>query len=108
MLSTDLAKISKDYFIKSSLGVAQAALFSAFPYLNIPPFNFLIAQGLKWLIVKVADGLELISFFIYVDLRTTEEGAAYVKAAHLAESLQTEEARRAADEAFKRLVSFTS
>ena len=108
MLSSDLAKISKDYFIKSSLGVAEAALFSAFPYLNVPPFNFLIIKGLTWLIQKIADGLELLAFFTFVDLRTSEEGNAYVKAAHAANTLQTEESRRLADEAFKRLVSFTS
>lgn len=106
MTTDELVKINKDYFIKTSSVVAKATILGAFPYLDFPPINLLINQAIGWLMGKIADGLELSAFFIYVDFRVDAQGKDYVQAAHEADRLQTEEARIKADEAFKRFAKF--
>ncbi len=106
MKSDDLVKINKDFFIKSATAAGKTAVFTAFPYLSMPPFSLLIDQGISWLVSKIADGLELSAFFLYIDFRVDKQGKEYVEAAHEADKLQTEEARRKADEAFKRFARF--
>lgn len=108
MTSNDLAKISKDYFLKSSITAASAVVLASFPFLNVPPINLIVNKAISWLMNQVADKLELLSFFLYIDLRTDQEGMDYVKAAHEANILQTEEAMAKADAAFKRFAKFTN
>lgn len=108
MQTSDLVKINKDVFIKAASVSAKTAIFVALPYLNVPPFNFIINKAVDWIIGKVADSLELLAFFAYIDFRVDQQGKDYVLAAHEAELLQTEEARRKADEAFKRFIRLTN
>lgn len=106
MITDELVRINKDYFVKASSISLKAAIFGALPYLNVPPLNFLVGKLVDWIISKVADGLELGAFFIYIDMRVDQQGKEYVSAAHEANTFQTEESRRKADEAFKRFVKF--
>ena len=106
MTTKELVQLNRDIFIKTSSMTAKTAIFTAFPYLNIPPLNFLINQALDWIILKIADGLELSAYFIYTDIRVEKEGRDYIDALKNANTLQTEESQRLADEAFKRLISF--
>jgi len=108
MTTDDLVKINKDYFTKLSQAAAKTAVFTAIPYLNIPPINFIISKLIDWIVSKIADGLEIATFFIYVDLRVNTQGRDYVLAANEAEKLQTEESRKKADEAFKKFAHFNS
>jgi len=108
MLTSELVKINKDYFIKAASMSANAAIFVAFPYLNFPPLNILIEQGIKWLVGRIANGLELLAFFTYIDFRVDAQGAAYVVASREANRLQTEESRKKADEAFKVFAKFNT
>ena len=69
MTTAELVKINKDFFTRSANLAAKTAIFTAFPYLNVPPLNYLINQAIGWLVGKIADGLELSAFFIYTDFR---------------------------------------
>ena len=104
----DLVKVNKDYFIKASTIAIKVAIFEALPYLNVPPFNFLINQVVNWLVAKLASSLELLAFFTYIDFRVDQQGREYVQAAHEAERVPTEEMRKKADEAFKRFAKFNN
>lgn len=108
MTTDELVKINKNYFKKSSLIAAKTAVYGAFPYLNVLPISLIINQAIDWLVEKIADGLELSAFFVFIDMRVDAQGKVYVKAAHEAELLQTEEARKKADEAFKLFINFKS
>ena len=108
MTTDEIVRINKDYFIKTATVAARAAILVAFPYLNIPPFNLLINQGISWMVKKIADGLELSAFFIYIDFRVDAQGKDYVLAAHNANNNPTEENMRIADAKFKAFVSFKS
>ena len=103
-----MVKINKDYFVKSSSILAKTAIFTAFPYLNFPPVNFLINQAINWTVGKIADGLELSAFFVYIDFRIDKQGREYADAARAAEIGQTEELRIKADEAFKAFAHFNN
>ena len=100
MTTSELVKINKDFFIRSANLASKTAIFTAFPYLNIPPLNYLINQAIEWLVGKIADGLELSVFFIYVDFRVDEQGNSYTKASQEAYKNPTEENKKRADEAF--------
>lgn len=108
MTTDDLVKISKSYFINVASAAAKSAVFLYIPFLKLPFFNTLTNKAVDWLIEKIADTLELSAFFVYVDFRVDAQGKEYVLAAHEADKLQTEEARRKADEAFKRFAKFNS
>lgn len=108
MTTEDLVKINKDYFIKVSVITAKGAIFAAFPYLRVVPLSYLIDQGIGWMVTKIADGLELSAFFVYIDFRADKQGCEYVYAAHEADNLKTEESRKKADEVFKRFARFTN
>jgi|ERR1017187_9182893 hypothetical protein len=108
MTSDDLVKINKDYFVKVGESAAEVAVFSSFPFLSVQPFKFVTDQAINWVVTKIADGLELTAFFLYVDLRTSTEGLNYVQAAHKANQTQSEDDRKAADALFTVLVSFKS
>jgi len=106
MTTDELVRINKGYFIKVITVAAKTAIVGAFPFLATPPFPLILDKALNWLITKVADILEVGSYFIYIDYRVDEQGRAYVQAAHEADKLQTEEARIKADEAFKKFARF--
>lgn len=108
MTTDELVKISKNYFIKVASTAAKTAVFTYVPFLKLPFFSTITNKAIDWLIGKVADTLELGAFFIYVDFRVDAQGKDYVLAAHEAEKLQTEEARKKADEAFKKFAHFNS
>jgi hypothetical protein len=108
MTTNDLVKINKSYFILAASTAAKTAIFVAFPYLNVPPVNFLINKAIDWLISKIADALDLLLFFEYIDFRVDQQGKEYVDAAHLAMKVPTEENIRKADEAFKSFAHFNS
>ena len=102
MTTDELVRINKNYFVITANTAAKNAVFVAFPYLNVPPLNFLVSQAISWIVNKIADGMELGAFFIYVDFRVDAQGKEYVQATHDAEKLKTEESRIKADLAFKR------
>jgi hypothetical protein len=106
MTTDELVRINKEYFVKASESAVKIAFFGAFPYLNVPPFNLIIDQGLNWIVRKIADGLELSAFFTFVDLRVSEQGREYVAATIQANKTQSVEDIRIADEKFKSLVKF--
>jgi hypothetical protein len=108
MTTAELVRINKDYFVKTATVAAKTAIFVAFPYLKIPPLNLLIDQGISWMVKKIADGLELSAFFIFVDFRVDAQGKDYVLASHNANNNPTEENMRIADEKFKIFASFKS
>ena len=108
MTTEELVRINKDYFIKASSLAMKVAIFEAFPYLNVPPLNYLINQAIGWLVNKLAATLELAAFFTYIDFRVDKQGKDYVLAAHEADRVPTEEMKRKADEAFKRFAKFTN
>lgn len=108
MTTDELVKINKDYFIKVTTTAAKTALVGAFPFLVTPPFPFLLDKALNWIITKVADALELGSYFIYIDYRVDAQGKAYVEAAHEAEKNPTTENIQKANDAFKKFIKFTS
>lgn len=87
---------------------ASVAIFTAFPFLNTPPFNYLTNKAISWLMSQIADKLELISFYEYIDLRVDAQGKDYVQAAHDANIQQTEESLKKADDAFRAFVKFTN
>ena len=110
----DLVKINKDVFIKIASTASKGAVLSAFPYL-LGPFAYLINKSLDWIVLKIADGLELASFFVYIDFRVDAQGKAYVESVKKCQEIektgtpyQIEEARRIADEKFKIFVKFTT
>ena len=107
MRAEELIEVNKTYFVKASEIAVKTAIFGAFPYLNRVPFNFLISKAVDWIIIQVANNLAMQAFFIYVDFRVNKDGKNYVQAAHIANTLQTEESRKAADEAFKRFARFS-
>lgn len=108
MTTDDLVRINKDYFVKTASMASKTAVFAAFPYLNVPPFNFIISKALAWIINKTADEAELGLFFMYTDLRVDKQGEEYVLAAHAAMLVPTEENLRIADEKFKAFIHFNS
>jgi hypothetical protein len=101
MTTNEIVKINKNYFIITASTAAYTAVFVAFPYLNIPPLNFLIKKAIGWLIAQIADALELASFFIYIDFRASTQGKDYMAAAHLANNQPTEANLKDADAKFK-------
>ena len=108
MQTSDLVKINKDVFIKAASVSAKTAIFAALPYLNVPPINFIINKAVDWIVGTIANSLETLAFFTYIDFRVSQQGKDYVLAAHAADTLQTEESRRKADEAFKRFIRLTN
>lgn len=75
-----LVKINKDFFIQSSTVALKAQLVGLFPFIAIQPWSFVYDKFSNWLINKLADGLELVAFFKYTDLRVTKQGNDYVNA----------------------------
>ena len=75
-----LVKINKGYFIESSTVALKAQLVGLFPFILIPPWSFVYDKLAAWFIKKLADGLELIAFFKYTDLRVSKQGNDYVNA----------------------------
>lgn len=108
MTTEDLVKVSKNYFLKVFTTAAKTAVFTYVPFLRLPFFKTVTDKAIDWLFEKTADGAETAAFFIYVDFRVDAQGKTYVLAAHEANTLQTEEARKKADEAFKKFVHFNS
>jgi hypothetical protein len=106
MNTQDLVKVNKDYFVVVAQTALKTAVYTALPYLNVPPINVLLNKLINWLISKVADGLELAMFFIYVDLRISLEGADYVTAAQKANKTQLPEDIKVANEKFKIFIKF--
>jgi hypothetical protein len=112
LTTDDLVKVNKTYFVKASTTALSGAVFTAFPYLNVPPFNFLIKKAIDWIVFQIADAIELASFFGYIDMRTTAEGKDYVDAVHNIQNAKTPEEKeqldKIADEKFKALINFKS
>lgn len=80
MTSEELAKINKDYFAKVTSMAAKTVMFSNFPFLNIQPLNFITSQLIDMFVKYLADALELVSFYAYIDLRVDKQGKDYVNA----------------------------
>ena len=75
-----LVKINKDFFVQSSAVALKAQLVGLFPFIAIQPWAYVYDKFANWIINKLADGLELIAFFKYTDLRVTKQGNEYVEA----------------------------
>lgn len=72
--------INKSYFISCSTIALKGALVGYFPFIAIPPWSYVYDKIAGFLINKLADGLEMTSFFIYIDIRTDLQGKVYFKA----------------------------
>lgn len=80
MTTEELVKINKDYFKSIVSAGAKTALLTYFPWMSVAPCPYLLDMFLDWLTSKIADILEQSAYFIYTDLRISQQGKDYVEA----------------------------
>lgn len=65
-------------------------------------------MAINWIITKTADEAAIGAYFIYTDFRVDAQGKDFVDASVIASQLNTEEARKLADEKFKLFFNIAS
>ena len=80
MKTSELVKISKDFFISTTSRAIQTAFFKYLPFLGLPILRGFTERLISLGVEKVADLAELGSFFLHTDFRISKEGSDYVKA----------------------------
>ncbi len=85
------------------------------PFLEIPPLDKITTLLLKTFYKKLADKIELVAFFEYIDLRVSRQGKEYVQAKREGYEIElngTDEQKKAAEkkiiDTFRAFVKFTN
>ena len=94
MTQKDLVEIAREYFEKSTLFAAKKVICSYLPFFLTPPLSSLLDKFLAFFISKIADVLETAAFFVYTDLRVSQEGKAFVNAKLAYKNAQTDEEKK--------------
>jgi len=96
-----LVQVAKDLFIDTSKAILKSYLSSI---IAIPIVGTIVNSLIDFFVGKIADGLEVASFFVYTDVRVTAEGRAYFDAkikGYEVELNGTPEQKKAAEDAIK-------
>jgi len=112
MTTDELVQINKNAFIQAGNIAVKSVIFSAFPFLGIPPLLSLSNMAINWLVTKMANQAEIGAFFIYTDMRVSNQGDSFVKASQLVNQLMNdktatpEQIKAAQNDANAKFISF--
>lgn len=71
----------KSAFVTVGTKAAMTVLVSQAPVFASPVLNYIASHLINYILVALADSVEMQVFFIYIDVRTSKQGQEFFKAA---------------------------